>query len=236
MVISLLANALLLTLGVYVGCFKTTFVTRQLQNWGLQEKDETLIADFWCIRGWTNTLVKLNLEVDAVFFGNSITSGCNFEKDFPELAICNLGYPGDYISGMLRRVDQIKAVHPKNVFVMAGINGLCSMSEHEFANKYSLLVDSIKKVVPDANLYLQSMLPVNPTMSAGKQYMGKTEKIRIGNETIQMIARKKGCVYIDLFSLYAKDGIMPPELTRDGVHLYPDSYDRWADEIRKYLE
>ena len=203
---------------------------------GLQEKDETLIADFWCIRGWTNTLEKLDLKVDAVFFGNSITSGCSFEKQFPHLSICNLGYPGDNLDGMLRRIDQIKATHPKNVFVMAGINGLSNQSEREFTAKYSLLVDSIKKAVPTARIFLQSILPVNPTMDAGKTYKGKTDKIEAGNDAIRKIAKEKGCVYIDLFTLYAKDNVMPSELTRDGVHLYPEAYERWAEEIRKYLE
>ena len=233
---SLLGNVLLLSVGIYIGCFKTSYITRQLQKMGLQEKDETLIADYWCIRGWTNTLEKLDLNVDVVFFGNSITYGCNFDKQFPHLSICNLGYPGDNLDGMLRRIDQIKVVHPKNVFVMAGINGLSNQSQQEFMTKYSILVDSINKVVPTSRVFLQSILPVNPTMDAGKTYKGKTDKIVAGNDAIRRIAKERECVYIDLYNLYAKDNIMPSELTRDGVHLYPKSYDRWAEVIRKYLE
>ena len=96
------------------------------------------------------------------------------------------------------------------------------------------MVDSIKLAVPTAKIYLQSILPVNPSMKAGKSV--SKEKIARCNELVQKIAEQKGCVYIDLYRLYAVDGIMPEELTRDGVHLYPKAYDRWAKEIKKYIE
>jgi lysophospholipase L1-like esterase len=135
---------------------------------------------------------------------------------------------------MLLRTNQIKAVNPEKVFVMAGINGLHIQTEKVFTEKYATMVDSIKQAVPTAKIYLQSILPVNPSMKAGKVF--SKEKIARCNELVQKIAEEKGCVYIDLYKLYAVDGIMPEELTRDGVHLYPKAYNRWAEEIRKYIE
>ena len=172
--------------------------------------------------------------MDVVFFGNSITCGSSFEKYFPNVKICNLGYPGDNTDGMLLRTNQIKAVNPEKVFIMAGINGLHIQTEKVFTEKYATMVDSIKLAVPTAKIYLQSILPVNPSMKAGKGI--SKEKIARCNELVQKIAEQKGCVYIDLYRLYAVDGIMPEELTRDGVHLYPKAYDRWAKEIKKYIE
>jgi lysophospholipase L1-like esterase len=134
---------------------------------------------------------------------------------------------------MLLRTNQIKAVNPEKVFVMAGINGLLIQTEQKFTEKYATLVDSIKLAVPTAKIYLQSILPVNPSMKSGIVF--KKEKIARCNEIIRNIAKQKGCVYIDLYKLYAIDGIMPEELTPDGVHLYPKAYDRWAEEIKKYI-
>ena len=62
------------------------------------------------------------------------------------------------------------------------------------------------------------------------------EKIKKFNDIIKKTANEKGCIYVDLYNLYAVDGIMPAELTCDGTHLFPESSDRWADEIRKYIE
>ena len=232
--ISLIGNVLLLALVIFIGCIKTNYINSKLERLGIMEIDPTKRGDYWSIVGWTNTLEKLHLDVDVVFFGNSITRGSCFEKYFPNVSICNLGYPGDNTDGMLLRVNQIKAVNPEKVFVMAGINGLHVQTEQVFTEKYATLVDSIKQAVPTAKIYLQSILPVNPSMKAGKS--PNKEKIAKCNEIVRKIAEQKRCFYVDLYSLYAVDGIMPEELTRDGVHLYPEAYDRWANEIKKYIE
>ena len=231
---SVIGNVLLFALVIFIGCVKTNYIASKLEGLGIMKVDPKKRGDYWCIQGWTNTLEKLHLDVDVVFFGNSITKGSSFEKYFPNVSICNLGRPGDTTDGMLLRVNQIKTVHPEKVFVMAGINGLHVQTEEVFAEKYTTMVDSIKQAVPDATIYLQSILPVNPSKKGQKSSL--SEKIVNCNEIIRRIAGQKDCVYVDLYRLYAVDGIMPAELTRDGVHLFPESYDRWAEEIRKYIE
>ena len=231
--LSLIGNVLLLAIVIFIGCVKTNYINSKLERIGLIKFDPTRRGDYNSIIGWTNTLEKLHLDVDVVFFGNSITRASSFERYFPNVKICNLGYPGDNTEGMSLRVNQIKVVNPEKVFVMAGINGLQAQTEEVFTEKYATMVDSIKQAVPKAKIYLQSILPVNPSMEAGKVF--NKEKIAKCNENVRNIAEQKGCVYVDLYKLYAVDGIMPKELTPDGVHLFPKGYDRWANEIRKYI-
>ena len=231
--ISLTGNVFLFTLVVIIGCVKTNYISNKIKNLYAIKNEPVNRADYLCIQGWTNTLEKLHLDVDIVFFGNSITYGSCFEKYFPDVSICNLGYPGDDIDGMLFRVGQIKAVNPEQVFVMAGINGLEVQTEQVFSEKYAIMVDSIKRAIPTAKIYLQSILPVNQSMKAGMAF--NKEKIAKFNDIIQNISEQKGCVYVNLYRLYAINGIMPKVLTTDGIHLFPKSYDRWAGEIRKYI-
>ena len=230
-VLSLVANVVLLA-GIGIIDSKTHFFKRVGMSMGICELRPKDRGDYWCNRGWTNTLKKLDYDADVVFFGNSITCGGNFQDFFPDVKICNLGYPGDNMDGMMLRVEQIKAVHPEKVFVMAGINGLRRQPESVFEEKYQHMVDSIKSAVPDAEIYLQSILPLNYSM----RKMKKSDKIKKTNEKIEVIASRSGCVYVDLYSLYEKDDEMPKELTRDGVHLFPEAYERWMEEIRKYIE
>lgn len=236
LLLSVLGNVVLLMLVVYIGYFKTNYINLKLQKIGLVEFDEKLRGDYWCIQGWTNTLEKLNIDVDVVFFGNSITRGSNFDKYFKDVSICNLGYPGDDTYGMTLRVKQIKAVNPEKVFVMAGINGLAHQSKEIFTIRYVALVDSIKETVPNAHIFIQSILPVNTQMDMGKNFKGKEQRIQEYNEIVKSIAKEKECTYIDLYSLYAVDGILPKQLTKDGIHLKPEAYERWANAIRQYIE
>lgn len=242
LVLSLVANVVLLSGVFYIG-MKTEYFKRIEKRLGFYNKidEETtdceikpeVRCDYWCIQGWTNTLVKLNYDADVVFFGNSITRGGNFQNFFPNEKTCNLGYPGDNLEGMMFRVEQIKAVNPEKVFVMAGINGLQGQAECVFESEYQCLVDSIKNSVPNAEVYLQSILPVNHSMA---NIYASEDKIKKANGIIKAIATRSGCVYVDLYSLYEKDGEMPQELTRDGVHLFPEAYERWMEEIREYIE
>lgn len=233
LVLSLVANVVLLGSIYFIGGVKTNFFRRIGTRMGVCETKPQDRGDYWCIKGWTNTLNKLDYDADVVFFGNSITCGGNFQDYFPNVKTCNLGYPGDNMDGMMLRVPQIKAVSPEKVFVMAGINGLQMQTDDVFEKKYQQMVDSIKKTVPEAEVYLQSILPVN--YSKTNAYASKG-KIRDANEVISRIAQRSGCFYVDLYSLYEKDGEMPQELTRDGVHLFPEAYDRWMEEIRRYIE
>ena len=63
------------------------------------------------------------------------------------------------------------------------------------------------------------------------------DKIIEANKVIKHFADiHERCYYVDLFSVYETNGIMPPKLTRDGIHLFPNAYNRWAEKIRPHIE
>ncbi len=213
---------------------KTNLFQRIGTRLGLYEPKPQDNSAYWCIRGWTNTLEKLNVDCDVVFFGNSITCGSSFHDYFPSTSIVNLGYPGDNLDGMMLRVNQIRAVNPKKIFVMAGINGLNFQALEVFEEKYKRLVKSIKESNPSTIVYLQSILPVNNSMA--KKIICSNDKIKDANIIIRNIANKNECIYLDIHHLYVKDGEMNAQLSRDGVHLLPQSYKAWADFLKPYIE
>jgi len=192
MAASLCFNVLFLYLIYNLGCVQSHFFELKLQKYGFIEMDPTKRADYRAIVSWTNTIEKLNVDVDVVFFGNSITRFSDFQKSFPHLQICNLGYSGDKTQDMIARVDQIKAVRPEKVFLMCGINDVLSCSDEQFERNYKILIDSIRNAVPQAELYLQSILPVNPTMEQGKVFKKHTNKIVRWNEIIRNVADSGG--------------------------------------------
>ena len=186
----------------------------------------------WAVAGWTNTLAKLNYDADVVFLGDSITRGSDFREYFPDKRIVNLGYAGDTISGMTERANMVGTVDPELVFVMGGVNELNDKNVDDCVKKYAQLLDKLRDVVPNADIYAQSVLPV----------FGEREKschnatIKDFNEKIEQLAYERKMGYVDLYVLYVKDGIMNSELSPDGVHIIPEAYGRWADAISEYIE
>ena len=234
LVVTLILNVLLLLAVVLIGV-RTSFFEDVAARFGWAEKRvvPNQKADD-CLRGWTKSLESLHDTVDVVFIGNSITYGGEFDKAFPTIKICNLGYPSDDLKGMRRRVPQIKAIHPQKVFIMGGLNGLSQMNLDDFRTQYESLVKELKYASPETQLFLQSILPVNEELFGHP--LTPNQKINQANEIIKNIAIANNSAYIDLNTLYQKNGKLTEDYTSDGIHLNADAYQLWYDAIRNKIE
>lgn len=191
--------------------------------------DDRQSPDYWARVGWANTIEKLHTEFDIAFFGNSLTRGSDFQLEFPDKKIINLGYSGDNMLGMLKRVPMIQKSGAKKVFIMAGTNDLVHISLGEYKTRYVNLISAIQDSVPDIKIYIESIIPSNHEMAD----YAPNKKVREANDIARQLAGQYHCEYIDLYSLYADENDeLPKELTKDGVHLCPQYYDRWARKIK----
>lgn len=228
-ILSVVLNVILLIALIYFGGYKTDYFKRvQAKLMHMPYVPER--QDGCCVESWNNCIAKLDMEVDVVFFGDSHTAYGDWQKAFPELKSINLGYIGEDVKGMLRRVDAIAAVKPKKVFLMAGINGLQQQTMEEFAYWYAALVDSIRTAVPDAELYIESILPVT-----GCSDYCDNEKIREANGVLQRIAAERNIPYIDVYGAYAQEGALPNATSHDGLHLTEEAYELWYDCIKELM-
>ena len=181
-----------------------------------------------CLQAWTNSLRQMNAKADIVFFGDSLTYYGDFASVFPEKVVCNLGLRGDTIQGLIDRVEQVKILKPKVVYLMAGINDVARLTEVEFRSQYRQLVQDLGRTP----LVIQSILPVNTedfTISCNNI------QIKACNREIERITKECGFDYIDLYSLYVEDGLLPSMMTKDGIHLTKFAYCRWYDVLKQYL-
>lgn len=182
---------------------------------------------------WLNCIEKMRMQADVVFYGNSITRNSDFRQFFPKISIANLGLGGDDLNGLLRRIPMVQAFKPKKVFLMGGINGSKSMPIDTFAVRYEHVVRALRDSLPETGFFLQSILPVNHSVY---DCYADNEKIRKMNDEIRLIATLTGSTYIDLYSEYIDDnGELPMIDTDDGIHIKPESYDRWAKAIEAYI-
>lgn len=126
----------------------------------------------------------------------------------------------------------LSATNPKKIFLMAGTNDLRTISFKEYTARYMQLIKTIKESMPNASIYIQSVLPTNHSMAN----YAPNKKIQKANIILKDIAKDLDCTYIDLYSLYVNsENELNIELTRDGVHLFPQSYNIWAKAIEKYI-
>lgn len=183
-----------------------------------------------CLQGWTNSLRQMNAKADIVFFGDSLIYYGDFASVFPDKVVCNLGLRGDTLQGMKNRVEQVKLLKPKTVYLMAGINDVANNSVIEFREQYETLLKTIIDQNPTAELFVFNMLPVNDvdfTISCNNK------QIVCCNEGIASLCIKHGLCYFDLNIAYECSGILPKEITTDGIHLRKEAYHKWYNSLEE---
>lgn len=177
-----------------------------------------------CLQAWTNSLRQLNAKADIVFLGDSLTYYGNFASVFPGKVVCNLGLRGDTIEGMIDRVEQVRILEPKQVFLMAGINDVAVCSSERFKDLFRQLICVVLEQNKNIELIIQSLLPVNDKdfiISCGNN------QIRTCNVIIKDIAEYYKLYYLDLFSLFEQNGLLAKSDTLDGIHLKDAAYNKW---------
>ena len=181
-----------------------------------------------CLQAWTNSLKQMNAKADIVFFGDSLVYYGDFASLFPNKVVCNLGLRGDTIQGLINRLEQVVLLKPQVLFIMAGINDITSLTTEEIEEVYTRLINAIKLNLPNTKIITLSILPVN---NSSFIISCKNEQVIDCNKVISRIAFEKKISYLDLFSLYVRDGELPCELTKDGIHLKTNGYLRWYESL-----
>jgi len=116
------------------------------------------------------------------------------------------------------------------IYVLLGVNELGEPSDSRFINAYGVLIDRLKASYPAADIYVQSMMPVNESKarSAGLAGTITNESIARRNALILQLCAEKEVFFLDLFTLMKDEtGALPREETNDGVHLYIPGYQKW---------
>ena len=121
------------------------------------------------------------------------------------------------------------------VYVMLGVNELGYLDNNAFAEAYSQMVDDIRAIQPNAVIYLQNLVSVNPEKckANNQPYYVTNEQIAVYNGIIENIATEKHAVLVDVnAALVDESGILPREGTTDGVHFTKDYYIKWYDYLK----
>lgn len=168
-------------------------------------------------------------EGDIVFLGNSLTANGNWHEFFDNNKVRNRGISGDVTEGILKRLSPIIKGKPSKIFLMIGVNDLLFHSPTKILGFYQEIIDKIKSELPETELILQSLLPINREV---KSMPIENKDILQINEGIKSIASKEQLKFVDLHSKFLDSkGQLREELTNDGIHLDMKGYLIWKNEI-----
>lgn len=179
---------------------------------------------------------------DAAFIGDSLTDGLLLYSGVRGPA--NLSYKGltvqsartdRVIKSGSGKITPLKALGQKTygkVYLLLGVNELGWYNDERFYNAYAELIDLVRETQPDAQIYLQTLLPVTAEQSADHAYINNS-KIEVYNSLITALAAEKEVFLLDTHAALAgEDGALPAEGSTDGVHLTKPYYKIWLEYLR----
>lgn len=171
----------------------------------------------------------------VIFLGNSITEMGNWRKVLKDSSVINRGIGGDITFGVLKRLEDITDRQPSKVFILLGINDIGKdIPIPVIVDNYLRILDIIHKKSPQTQIFVQSVLPINPTIMGFPQHYDKEAKILELNELLKSHATEGHYTYVDLFPLFSDDTQrLLPKYTHEGLHLKPEAYPVWAHFLKE---
>ncbi len=206
----------------------------------------------------TGTRVDTDWFDNAVFVGDSISVGlCNYADDgalgnAEFLAKECMGFHSamwdiDYeyaihpiYNGVEVRIeDAIKEIGKDKIFILLGMNDICSWGADETLDAMKDFTDMILDKNPNVTIYIQSVTP----MVGGKtreDYLNN-ENIEKYNELAKQVCEERGFVYLDIASVLSDEyGNLRADYCSDingaGFHFNRAGDDAWVEYLKTHVE
>lgn len=173
--------------------------------------------------------VKVNYKEifkNDIFIGDSISEGLNYYEFIDDNNV--IAKKGMSISAALNEVDKIVALNPKNIYILFGVNDMgATTSSKWIVEQYTKLIDSIKLKIPDANIYIQSIMPVLPKVEKRAPYITNVHISECNNSLMEMVKKEK-INYLDVASVANSNQDL---YEGDGVHFKSQFYPLWLNYV-----
>ncbi|NLK95488.1 MAG: hypothetical protein GX275_09925 [Clostridiales bacterium] len=175
----------------------------------------------------TNSAMNFkNIFKDDVFLGDSQSEGLNLYGFLNDSSV--VAKKGKTLNQALNDVNTIKNLSPKRIFVLFGLNDLINYKNlSDLQRAYGVLIDSLKENVPNAKIYVNSMLPARSD-AISKQPLVSLDRNSEGNQLIRELCKEKEVEYVDITYILNENKNL---YESDGMHCKPDFYKIWLTKL-----
>lgn len=158
----------------------------------------------------------------SVIVGDSRAEGISAYGFLTQSSV--VAHKGRNIANAKKQGDINTAIglYPKNMFFTYGINDIeCYSDSAKFIEQYESVIDLVQSKLPNTNIYICSILPVQSfTLSKQPNYANLDK----WNSDLQALCQKKGITYLDASVIVEQSDYEP-----DGVHFKANFQKKWMD-------
>ena len=116
------------------------------------------------------------------------------------------------------------------IYISLGVNELGYYNDNAYHQAFSEFLDTVKALQPNAIIYLENLVPVNPQKCAEYKQPSYVNNDRVAayNAIYPQLATEHQVALLDVASaLSDENGILPADATADGVHFTKAWYQKW---------
>ena len=120
------------------------------------------------------------------------------------------------------------------IYISLGVNELGYYNDDAYHQAFSEFLDTVKALQPDAIIYLENLVPVNPQKCAEYKQPSYVNNDRVAdfNGVFPKLAEECQVALVDVkTALSDENGILPAEATVDGVHFTKAWYQKWLEYL-----
>ena len=129
-------------------------------------------------------------------------------------------------------LQDMKEKNIKKIYIMLGINELGWSYPQVFKSKYKELIKKIREIKPNAEIYVQSIIPVTKSRDKSEKYFNNT-RIKQYNQLIKEVANEENIQYLNVQSaLVNSEGYLPEETSPDGIHIGKSYCEKWLEYLK----
>lgn len=120
------------------------------------------------------------------------------------------------------------------VYIMLGMNELGWGYPKLFIDKYTEIIKEIRKINPNAIIYIQSILPVTEKKS-NEDITYNMKKINEFNTLLQKMSTDNSVHYLNVSeAVGTENGYLPADAAYDGVHLKAPYCNKWLEYLKTH--
>lgn len=187
--------------------------------------------------------VKNDYFKDALFVGNSRTMGLQISAGVKGAEyITDIGMNVgvffereiSYQGQTMTMADAVSLGEYKKVYLMFGINEVGWYDEDAFIRCYAKIIRYIKKVQPEAVIYVQSVIHCTKEKAEEDKIFGK-KRVNEYNELLKKLAKKQRVYFVNVDEAVVNEkGILPSDASNDGIHLNYEYCKKWMNYLKTH--
>ncbi len=163
-----------------------------------------------------------------------------------DLAIYNRGIAGTKTTDLLEAMNEcIFDLEPSKLFINIGSNDIGAASgydKEQFLKNYNEIMDRIKNILPQCEVYVMAYYPANPKADFGLPKQQKdilfatrtNASILYANRAVEQAAKNHQFHFINVNDgLEDEEGNLKEEYAIDGIHMWPNAYSVVLENMKK---